>query len=209
MYKESGPVSYMREHLALRLLNDIGVPSPRSMYVRLFVNGDFYGLYLLVEELDSTWLERQRWPADTMLLKAQHWKVRPLALPLFWGRTDPTLLGSTQICELRTCALSVRRPRLTSSTRPVLDTAAASAALWPIKSSSQKYVGCAFAFGYACSDTSSLSARRQVGTLARRAREFVHDVDRASGEPRLLFRLQRLVRARVLAKPRRLAAGGD
>ena len=78
MYKESGPVSYMREHLALRLLNEIGVPSQRSAYVRLFLNGDFYGLYLLVEPVDSTWLERQRWPADTMLMKAQHWKVRLL-----------------------------------------------------------------------------------------------------------------------------------
>ena len=76
MFKESGPVSYMREALALRLLNDIGVPSQRAAHVRLFLNGDFYGLYLLADEVDSTWLERQRWPADTILLKAQHWKVR-------------------------------------------------------------------------------------------------------------------------------------
>ena len=91
MFKESGPVSYMREHLALRLLNDIGVPSQRSVYVRLFLNGDFYGLYLLVEQLDSTWLERQRWPADTMLLKAQHWKVLTCVFLLLWGLTDLTL----------------------------------------------------------------------------------------------------------------------
>jgi hypothetical protein len=32
-------VSYMREALALRLLNDAGVPSQRSQYVRLFQNG--------------------------------------------------------------------------------------------------------------------------------------------------------------------------
>ena len=48
MFKESGPVSYMREALALRLLNDIGVPSQRSRYVRLYLNGAFYGLYLMV-----------------------------------------------------------------------------------------------------------------------------------------------------------------
>ena len=41
MFKESGPVSYMREALALRLLNAIGVPSQQSKYVRLFQNGAF------------------------------------------------------------------------------------------------------------------------------------------------------------------------
>ena len=80
MFKESGPVSYMREALALRLMNDIGVASQRAAHVRLFLNGEFYGLYLLADEIDSTWLERQRWPADTILLKAQHWKVRADAL---------------------------------------------------------------------------------------------------------------------------------
>jgi hypothetical protein len=74
-FKESGPVTYMREALALRLMNDIGVASQRAAHVRLFLNGEFYGLYLLADEIDSTWLERQRWPADTILLKAQHWKV--------------------------------------------------------------------------------------------------------------------------------------
>lgn len=76
MFKESGPVSYMREALALRLLKGIGVPSQQAAHVRLFLNGDFYGLYLLADEIDSTFLARQRWPADTLLLKAQHWKAR-------------------------------------------------------------------------------------------------------------------------------------
>ena len=110
MFKESGPVSYMREYLALRLLNDIGVPSQRSVYVRLFLNGDFYGLYLLVEQLDSTWLERQRWPADTMLLKAQHWKVRTLAPPLL-GKHDLTLLP--QYSNLRAPDLRLECPQTT------------------------------------------------------------------------------------------------
>ena len=82
MYKESGPPSYIREALALRLMKEVGVPSQESLYVRLFLNGEFYGLYLMVEEIDSTWLQRQNWPADTMLLKAQHWKARPACLSL-------------------------------------------------------------------------------------------------------------------------------
>jgi hypothetical protein len=41
--QESGPVSYMREALALRLMNDIGVPSQRARYVRLFQNGACVG----------------------------------------------------------------------------------------------------------------------------------------------------------------------
>ena len=139
-------MSYMREHLALRLLNEIGVPSQRSAYVRLFLNGDFYGLYLLVEPLDSTWLERQRWPADTMLMKAQHWKVRLLAPPLdAQTHSDLRLFtrDSTQICELRIYAWSVLRPPPTSSTTPVQATAAALVARWPTRSSCQRWVGLA------------------------------------------------------------------
>jgi hypothetical protein len=41
--------------------------------------GVFYGLYLLVEEIDKTWLETQPLlKEDAMLLKAQHWKYSNL-----------------------------------------------------------------------------------------------------------------------------------
>ena len=89
-------MSYMREALALRVMNDIGVPSQKGVYVRLFQNGTatsttrllvaaqavsppaiagvLYGLYLMVDVFDATWLQRMNLPPDTALLKAQHWK---------------------------------------------------------------------------------------------------------------------------------------
>ena len=140
MYKESGPVSYMREALALRLMNDIGVPSQKAVHVRLFLNGAFYGLYLLVEEIDNTWLERQRWPADTMLLKAQHWKVRYARGGQSSQNTDPS--RSTPTCERPTCGWNARRRRPTSNTTQGQATVVASGARWRTKSSHQRRVCC-------------------------------------------------------------------
>jgi len=207
-------VSYMREHLALRLLNDIGVPSQRSVYVRLFLNGDFYGLYLLVEQLDSTWLERQRWPADTMLLKAQHWKVltrvillclasapalvqtshtHTHVILLLWGLTDLTLPLPLplQYSNLRAPDLHLECPQTTPDQQ------------YAPGPGHGRGVGCPMAYQVvvpkvlrplACWALSRLSAlltpraaRRQMGSLARRAYELAHNECRAGGEPRLLL----------------------
>ena len=35
----------------------------------------------MVEEIDKAWLNRQRMPPDTMLLKAQHWLYSNLRAP--------------------------------------------------------------------------------------------------------------------------------
>lgn len=43
MYQESGPVSYIREALALRVLKDAGVPSSEARYVRCVPRGSREG----------------------------------------------------------------------------------------------------------------------------------------------------------------------
>jgi hypothetical protein len=61
MYAESGPTSYMREALALRLFQAAGVPCADARYVRLFINnGTFHGLYLLTEHIDGDWLRARK-----------------------------------------------------------------------------------------------------------------------------------------------------
>lgn len=52
-YQESGPLSYMRKTLAMRLMAANGVPVSQTRYIRLFENGAFEGLYLLVEMVDK------------------------------------------------------------------------------------------------------------------------------------------------------------
>jgi hypothetical protein len=50
--------SMMRERMAYALYALAGVPAPRHAYARVWVNGDYYGVYSLVETLDEQWLER-------------------------------------------------------------------------------------------------------------------------------------------------------
>ena len=52
MYQESGPVSYMRKALAVRFMDALGVPAVAARHVRVRQNGQWFGLYLMVEQVD-------------------------------------------------------------------------------------------------------------------------------------------------------------
>jgi hypothetical protein len=43
----------MRDALAYKFMRDAGIHVPRTAYVRLFLNGTYWGLYLMVEEIDK------------------------------------------------------------------------------------------------------------------------------------------------------------
>jgi len=49
--------SYMRETIAYDLLNEMGVITPQHSYVNFYINGQLHGLYLMVEAIDSEFLE--------------------------------------------------------------------------------------------------------------------------------------------------------
>lgn len=49
--------SYMREVIAYDLLNEMGVATPKHSYVNFYVNGELFGLYLMVEAIDGEFLE--------------------------------------------------------------------------------------------------------------------------------------------------------
>ena len=49
--------SYMKEALGYSMFQDFGVASPRVAFVRLVINGEFSGIYVLIEELDSRFAE--------------------------------------------------------------------------------------------------------------------------------------------------------
>ncbi len=48
----------IKETAAMRLYTRLGVPAPRATHTRLFVNGDYVGLYGLVESVDKTMMGR-------------------------------------------------------------------------------------------------------------------------------------------------------
>lgn len=50
--------TYMREFLTYQLLEEMGVPVPKTSYVNLFINGELKGLYLAVEEINEPFLRR-------------------------------------------------------------------------------------------------------------------------------------------------------
>ncbi|NMO49897.1 hypothetical protein HH310_01605 [Actinoplanes sp. TBRC 11911] len=54
--------SQMREALAWELFRRAGVPAPRHTYARLAINGNYQGLYSLIEQVDRSFL-RQRFGA--------------------------------------------------------------------------------------------------------------------------------------------------
>jgi len=49
--------SYMRERIAYDMMRSLGLPTPRLAYVNLYINGALHGLYTLVEQVDSEFLE--------------------------------------------------------------------------------------------------------------------------------------------------------
>ncbi len=49
--------SMLRERVSMAFLNRIGIPAPRETFARVFVNGEYAGLYTLTEAIDPTFVE--------------------------------------------------------------------------------------------------------------------------------------------------------
>ena len=50
--------SYMREVIAYELMDEMSVPTPEHAYVNFYVNGELFGLYLMVEAVDGEFVEK-------------------------------------------------------------------------------------------------------------------------------------------------------
>lgn len=48
----------VREHVAMRFVERMGLPAPREVYVQLYVNNEYAGLYTAVEAIDKDFLGR-------------------------------------------------------------------------------------------------------------------------------------------------------
>ena len=49
--------SMLRDVMAYRLFRDLGIKAPRTSYAKVFLNDQYWGLYILVEQIDSEFLE--------------------------------------------------------------------------------------------------------------------------------------------------------
>lgn len=62
--------SYIREYLMYMALNEIGAPAPLATFANVTVNGEYAGLYLAVEAIDDSFLQRIYSNSDGNLYKA-------------------------------------------------------------------------------------------------------------------------------------------
>jgi hypothetical protein len=62
--------SMIREAVAFDLWREMGHDAPRISFANLKINGDYWGLYEVVEPVDSDYLERNGYPDDGHLYKA-------------------------------------------------------------------------------------------------------------------------------------------
>lgn len=65
-----GDQSLIREAVAFDLWREMGHTAPRTAYVNLRINGDYWGLYAVVEPVDHDYLRRYKYPAGGHLYKA-------------------------------------------------------------------------------------------------------------------------------------------
>jgi spore coat protein H len=61
--------SLMHERLAYRVFREMGIAAPRSVHARLVINGDDYGLFHLVEDVDGRFTKRHFDGGDGNLYK--------------------------------------------------------------------------------------------------------------------------------------------
>jgi spore coat protein CotH len=61
--------STIRERVAMAFLRRFGVPAPREAFARVFVNGQYAGLYAMVEEVDSVFAQRALGDANGALFE--------------------------------------------------------------------------------------------------------------------------------------------
>jgi len=62
--------SYMREYLTYEAFRELGADTPLTVYANVYVNGELFGFYLCVEDVDDSFLEREFGDNDGNLYKA-------------------------------------------------------------------------------------------------------------------------------------------
>ena len=101
--------SLVREKIAMALYERLGVPVPREVFVRVFINGTYEGLYTITEELDSQFLTRIG-NDDGVLFEYKYvgeWHGEDLGtdsevyVPLFEARTHEKQAQQTLYAPLR------------------------------------------------------------------------------------------------------------
>lgn len=65
--------SFLRDRLAMTVLQDVGLPTPCANNARLVLNGEYYGLFTSIEKIDKEFLERRFEDPEGDLYKRAKW----------------------------------------------------------------------------------------------------------------------------------------
>ncbi|KAF9134304.1 hypothetical protein BGW39_007473 [Mortierella sp. 14UC] len=60
--------TYLREKIYIDTLNAVGVPTQQGSYVRLFINNEAYGLYLMVDDIKKSFLKQSVHGGDNLVV---------------------------------------------------------------------------------------------------------------------------------------------
>ncbi|KAK5814915.1 coth protein-domain-containing protein [Linnemannia elongata] len=60
--------TYLREKTYIDTLNAVGVPTQQGSYVRLFINNEAYGLYLMVDDIKKSFLKQTVHSGDNLVI---------------------------------------------------------------------------------------------------------------------------------------------
>lgn len=74
--------SMMKEYCAFMLMKEMGLPTPQFGLAKLYINGEYYGVYFMIEALDDTVLE-QYWQVDGKELSSYLTKPTGTALEYY------------------------------------------------------------------------------------------------------------------------------
>jgi len=72
--------SQLRERLGYALFREMGVPAPRSVHAKLYINGKYSGLYALTEQIDGRFTKQNFEDGDGNLYK-EIWPLRDIGKP--------------------------------------------------------------------------------------------------------------------------------
>ena len=95
----------------MRFFTEMGIPAPRVVHARLFVNNTFAGLYTVVESIDKDFLKRTLNENDGYLYEFTHTD------PYGFVYLGSELVNYAEFFVPRTCGRSSRMRRWRTSSR--------------------------------------------------------------------------------------------
>lgn len=66
-----GDATLMKEYLSYELMTKMGVPTPEYSLINLYINDEFYGVYMMVESIDSSLTQRTLGEKSDYLVKPE------------------------------------------------------------------------------------------------------------------------------------------